>query len=80
MKEQPRTARRAFLRQAAKALAAGIGIALIPSVAQAAQMTCCRDGTCPACPGPEKRFRCLGTCPSFCTCSSNPNNCFTIPC
>lgn len=79
MSGQRKTARRTFLRQVATALAAGIGIVLIPGTAQASQVTCCPDNSCPTCPGPQKRFRCQGTCPSYCTCQSG-TNCYTIPC
>lgn len=76
--------RRAFLRQArqvAKAVAVGLGMLLIPGTAQAAQMTCCPNSNCPVCPGSDRRFRCQGSCPSFCTCHPNTGGqCYTIVC
>lgn len=81
MTDQRITARRTFLRQAVTMLAAGIGVVLLPGVAQASQVTCCPSNNCPTCSGPDKRFRCQGTCPTYCTCHSDTGgNCYTIPC
>lgn len=79
-----KTGRRIFLRQGAKALAAGIGVALIPSIAHAeSQVTCCPQScSLPGgggCPGSKVKYWCTGTCPSYCTCHS-PVGCYTIPC
>lgn len=83
MSAQGTTARRTFLRQAAKALGAGIAIALIPGIGHASpdsQVICCPDSSCPgSCSGSKRKFRCQGTCPTYCTCLTG-TSCVTIPC
>jgi len=80
MTSTARTNRRRFLKQAGTTLAAGIGIALIPSVAHASQVTCCPDSSCSmTCQGTPIKYRCTGSCPSYCTCHTNVG-CYTIPC
>lgn len=78
MVERLKTGRRVFLRQAGKALVAGIGVTLLSGMTQAS-VTCCPDPNCPACGPGKARYRCQGTCPTYCTCHT-PVGCYTIPC
>jgi hypothetical protein len=80
MAVEERTSRRVFLRQATRALATGIGIALVPSIAQASQTTCCPASCTPPspCQGNKRKYICNGAC-DYCTCHL-PVGCYTIPC
>jgi hypothetical protein len=67
--------RRHFIRRMTTTLAAGLGLAVIPATAAWAPCSsCCRDDTCPNCPGPNQRYRCSpGNC---CICHSPQGQCF----
>lgn len=83
--QKPRgLARRSFLRQTGLTMLAGAGLVAAGAVttpAAAAQRTCCRDSTCPSCPGTSVRYRCQGCgAGSFCTCSQPQGSCYTTIC
>lgn len=80
--DETQTGRREFLRRVGQTLAVGLGLALIPGAASAQEsllITCCRDSSCPNCPGPEVRYRCHDSAGNQCGCiCTNPQgNCFT---
>lgn len=81
------TDRRRFLRHAGGILGTGIGVALLPSAAQAREQRfstrCCRDSDCPFCPRPQYvRYRCTNRCTqqTFCACYTPQGECFTTGC
>ncbi len=72
--------RRSFLRRVGMTLAIGLGVALVPSRANAntqGLQQCCRQ-SCTSCPSGQVAYHCLanGGCPSCCICNSDVGNCF----
>lgn len=81
------TDRRRFLRHAAGILGTGIGLALLPSTAQARDerfsTRCCRDSRCDFCPAEGiVRYRCTNRCTgqTFCACYQAQGECFQTGC
>ena len=74
--------RRGFMKQVLGTLAAGVGIALVPSMAWAATAKCCRENSagCPTCPGSAVKFICTGCGSQFCICHQPTGECFFIEC
>jgi hypothetical protein len=74
------TTRAGFVRRLGKAVAIGLGVALVPATNAGARslITCCRSASCDAgCP-PDTPFGylCPTTCQSCCACFNNPHlNC-----
>lgn len=70
------TTRRRFLRRLGTTVAAGVGLAILPAnEAWAPCSTCCKDDSCPFCPGGPRRYRCTpGNC---CICHSDVGQCFS---
>lgn len=78
--------RRRFLRQLGTTFAAGVGVALVPSLARADETDsgyqCCPDTTCGPpwqCNFPKIYHRCQCPGSSYCACFAD-NNCFNSPC
>ena len=71
--------RRRFLRQVGAAIAAGIGVSLVPGVAPATNVQCCPSTTCPACPSGLHRFRCRGGNCNYCVCKTR-TTCYWYTC
>jgi hypothetical protein len=71
--------RRAFMRRVGGILAAGLGLTLVGSrSALAAPTSCCKDSTCPSCPGAAVRYKCMTsdsghTC---CMCHTDVGQCY----
>ncbi len=78
------SSRRSFLKQLGTALAVGVGLAVVPvSQAVAAGTHCCRDSTCPTCPGSAVKYRCSTSCPggpTGCHCYQPNGTCFDTGC
>jgi hypothetical protein len=82
------TSRRAFLRQAARTIAAGIGVTLaIPSIARAAtdsNEVCCKANcSLPGgggCLSGQVKYLCNGVCGQYCTCHNNVGDCYNLVC
>ncbi len=79
------SSRRSFLRQLGTGLAAGIGVALIPTASRAdlLAVNCCPNCSacnCSNCGAGKRKFRC--TCPvgSYCTSCLSRDTCYTGPC
>jgi hypothetical protein len=64
--EERGRSRSGFLRQMAKTLAVGLGVALVPaSRAMAAGGSCCRNSECGSCsPGVGPAYKCFDNCRS----------------
>jgi hypothetical protein len=75
--------RRRFLRHLGTALAAGVGVSLVPRAALAgvtATGACCPAGwPCPACPAGWRRFRCRTQYCDYCICTVR-YDCFRTDC
>jgi hypothetical protein len=70
--------RRTFMRQLATTVGAGLGIVALQATKAMAVNNCCRDSTCPTCPGAKVRYRCTDSCVggTCCICHTNVGNCF----
>jgi hypothetical protein len=73
------TNRRRFLRQLGTTLAAGMGIAWLPSQ-RAYAVNCCPDPTCGSCPSGKRKFRCQCPDGSYCTICLTRTTCYNGPC
>jgi hypothetical protein len=74
--------RRGFLRTLGKVTIAALGLgAVAAGPGPASVITCCRDSSCPACPGADVRYRCRdsGGNACGCICHAPAGNCFQIP-
>lgn len=71
--------RRGFMRRVAGVLAAGVGVTLFGAApALAAPTTCCKDSTCPSCPGADVRYKCttIDTGRHCCVCHADVGQCY----
>jgi hypothetical protein len=72
--------RRDFLRQLGKTLLVGVGVMTVAAMrAPDSVVTCCRDDTCPTCPGAKVRYSCRDSVGNVCgcTCHANVGRCYT---
>lgn len=81
----PIPGRRGLIRGALATIGAGLGVALAPRSAQAAQnLHCCRDSSCSIpCSGGQVKYRCTDGCSGAVLCICYPSSrgtCFTDPC
>jgi hypothetical protein len=78
------TSRGGFLRRAAKTLAVGLGVALVPaSRAWAVSPHCCPDASCQSdCSPNQFGYSCYDSCvnKTCCVCLSTNPGCHDVPC
>lgn len=78
MNTEVQTDRRAFLRRLGQTLLAGVGLVLATARPAQALVNCCRDSSCPSCPGSNVRYRCSACPPPNCVCLPPGGTCVQI--
>ena len=78
MADQAPIGRRRFLRQLVTTVGVGVGIVALQATQAMAVNNCCRDSSCPSCPGSNVRYRCTDNClgSTCCVCHAPVGNCY----
>lgn len=79
--ERTAVSRRRFLRQLMTTVGLGLGLVVV-SAQPAFASQCCRDSSCPNCPGTPVKYKCTDNCGGgvCCICHANVGQCFTTGC
>lgn len=83
-KDETRSSRRKFLGTLGKTVGAAFGLTVLTAgPAFAANTICCKNSTCPVCPGSDIRFKCANGCNGTNWCTCHPpvgQDCYQQPC